>query len=193
MSCLEALIDLEKSRLEKSVRRDEFETLDLNRAFELWLTSLAACPSLDRSFSSSSSSVSDDCFQRPGEIRFADTLRIDGRVTANVCSEKGMLIVSEGGDVDADISVDVALIQGLVRGRIKAKSVKLAATAQVIGSIDAPSLTIEAGAVFEGYATSASASLRAEIDKVESLRPAFPEADSIGAEDAQAKALAVGA
>jgi len=88
----------------------------------------------------------------PGEFRFEGTLRVDCYVTGLVRSQTGTLIVSETGEVDSDLFVAVAFIDGLVRGDIKAtERVELSSSARVIGNIDTPALAMQPGAVFEGH------------------------------------------
>lgn len=88
----------------------------------------------------------------PGEFRFEGGLRVDGYVTGLVRSQTGILMVSETGEVDTDLFVPVAIVDGLVRGDIKAtERVELGRTARVMGNIETPSLSVQPGAVFEGH------------------------------------------
>jgi len=88
----------------------------------------------------------------PGEFRFEGTLQVDGYVTGLVRSYTGTLVVSEAGEVNTDLFVPVAIIDGLVRGDIKATvRVEMGSSAKVIGNIETPSLRIQPGAVFEGH------------------------------------------
>lgn len=86
-----------------------------------------------------------------GDAEFKGMLRIDGRFTGRVRSEKGSLIVSAGGVVEANIEVASAKINGTVNGDIIATGrVELGRSARVNGNIQTPALVIEEGAVFEG-------------------------------------------
>jgi len=86
-----------------------------------------------------------------GEATFRGMLRIDGRLSGNINSQDGTLIVGTGGQVDADIEVAVAIIHGAVNGDIIAtKRIEIGRSSRVIGNIQAPTLTIEPGAIFEG-------------------------------------------
>ena len=86
-----------------------------------------------------------------GDAEFKGMLRIDGRFTGRVRSEKGSLIVSAGGVVEANIEVASAKINGTVRGDIVATGrVEFGRAARVNGNIQTPALVIEEGAVFEG-------------------------------------------
>ncbi|HEX8190429.1 MAG TPA: polymer-forming cytoskeletal protein, partial [Pyrinomonadaceae bacterium] len=55
-----------------------------------------------------------------GDAEFKGMLRIDGRFTGRVRSEKGSLIVSAGGVVEANVEVASAKINGTVNGDIVA-------------------------------------------------------------------------
>jgi len=177
----------------ESAGGDEFADLDIRASFEAWLESLRHFQTLDETFISSSSSVSDYGTDTAGAIRFASALRIGGRVAVNIYSERGILVVTEFAHVDADISVDIAVINGLVRGNIRGKSgVQLGAKARVIGNIDTPSLTIAEGAIFEGRASSISDPGPAGIDDLDSsMTEAFSDPDLTAAENSEEEAIAV--
>ena len=86
-----------------------------------------------------------------GDAEFKGMLRIDGRFTGRVRSEKGSLIVSAGGVVEANIEVASAKINGTVNGDINATGrIELGRSARVYGNLQTPSLVIEEGAIFEG-------------------------------------------
>ncbi|HEV2799677.1 MAG TPA: polymer-forming cytoskeletal protein [Pyrinomonadaceae bacterium] len=86
-----------------------------------------------------------------GEANFKGMLRVDGHLSGRVSSQDGTLIVSTGGQVDADVAVSVAQIYGTVIGNITAtKRIELGRVAKVTGDIQTPALVIEQGAVFEG-------------------------------------------
>ncbi|HLL71975.1 MAG TPA: polymer-forming cytoskeletal protein [Pyrinomonadaceae bacterium] len=86
-----------------------------------------------------------------GEANFKGMLRVDGHLSGRVSSQDGTLIVSTGGQVDADVEVSVAQIYGTVVGNVTAtKRIELGRVAKVTGDIQTPALVIENGAVFEG-------------------------------------------
>ena len=118
----------------------------------------------------------------PGEFRFEGTLQVDCYITGLVRSCTGTLVVSETGEVSTDLFVPVAIIDGLVRGDIKAtQRVEMGSSAKVLGNIETPSLRIEPGAVFEGHCHFVQSSGRlvnepdrqspAEIHRLSVLRP----------------------
>ena len=86
-----------------------------------------------------------------GEASFKSMLRVDGRFSGRITSGTGTLIVGAGGQVDANIEVDVCTIHGIVNGDITAgQRIELGRAAKFNGNIQTPSLVIEQGAVFEG-------------------------------------------
>ena len=86
-----------------------------------------------------------------GETNFQMMLRVDGHLTGTVTSDGGTLIVGTNGQVDANVSVGVATINGVVNGDVIAsEKIHLGRTAKVMGNVATPRLVIEEGAVFEG-------------------------------------------
>ncbi|CDM64074.1 bactofilin family protein [Pyrinomonas methylaliphatogenes] len=86
-----------------------------------------------------------------GEATFKALLRVDGHLSGRISSPDGTLIVSTGGQVDADIEVAVAIINGTVNGDIIAsKRIEMGRAAKVTGNIQTPALVVENGAIFEG-------------------------------------------
>lgn len=86
-----------------------------------------------------------------GETNFQAMLRVDGHLVGSVTSESGTLLVGSNGQVDANIAVSSAVVNGVVNGDIIAtERVQLGRTARVIGNIQTPRIVIEDGAVFEG-------------------------------------------
>ena len=96
-----------------------------------------------------------------GEVRFAEELRVDGRIDGKILSENGRLLVGETGAIDAEIRVGVASISGTVTGTLLAsKKVEIHSTGRFYGNIHSPALIIEEGAVFEGHCAMESGSAR---------------------------------
>ncbi len=86
-----------------------------------------------------------------GETSFQAMLRVDGHLTGRVSSETGTLIVGGSGQVDANIAVAAAVINGVVNGDIIAsEKLQLGRTARVVGNIQSPRLVLEDGATLEG-------------------------------------------
>ena len=120
-----------------------------------------------------------------GETNFQAMLRIDGHLTGTVTSENGTLIVGSSGQVDADIMVSAAMINGTVNGDIiTTERLELGRTARVMGNIQTPRLTIEDGAILEGGCTMLKAKEAVEKRKTELISPvAKEEFSSYGVED----------
>ena len=86
-----------------------------------------------------------------GETAFQAMLRVDGHLIGTVASETGTLIVGTNGQVDANITVAAAMINGTVNGDIYAtEKLQLGRTARVMGNIQSPRLIVEEGAILEG-------------------------------------------
>ncbi len=86
-----------------------------------------------------------------GETDFHAMLRVDGHLIGTVSSETGTLIVGTNGQVDANILVAAAMINGTVNGDIVAtEKLHLGRTARVLGNIHSPRLIVEEGAILEG-------------------------------------------
>jgi cytoskeletal protein CcmA (bactofilin family) len=85
-----------------------------------------------------------------GELRFRDTFRVDGRVRGKIVSDH-TLIIGETGRVEADIDCGVVSIHGFVVGHVKGRErIELLSGARVQGTLVAPKLLIEDGALFQG-------------------------------------------
>lgn len=86
-----------------------------------------------------------------GETEFHAMLRVDGHLIGTVSSDTGTLIIGTNGQVDANILVAAAMINGTVNGDILAtEKLHLGRTARVMGNIQSPRLIVEEGAVLEG-------------------------------------------
>lgn len=107
-----------------------------------------------------------------GETNFQAMLRIDGHLTGTVTSENGTLIVGSSGQVDADIMVSAAMVNGTVNGDIiTTERLELGRTARVMGNIQTPRLTIEDGAILEGGCNMIKAKEDVEKRKIEMITP----------------------
>jgi cytoskeletal protein CcmA (bactofilin family) len=85
-----------------------------------------------------------------GELRFRDTLRIDGHLKGKIVSDN-TLIVGESGHVEADIDCGVVSIRGTVLGRVHGRQrIELLAGSKVQATLVSPKLVIEDGAFFQG-------------------------------------------
>jgi cytoskeletal protein CcmA (bactofilin family) len=87
-----------------------------------------------------------------GKLTFEGTVRIDGKFTGTIVTND-VLVVGEGAKINAEINCGTVVVHGEITGNVKAKNaVELHHPAKVRGNIEAPSLMIEKGVMFEGQA-----------------------------------------
>ncbi len=83
-----------------------------------------------------------------GDLNSNGEIQIDGTVKGDIKAH--MLTVGEQGKVDGSTVAETVRIFGTVNGRVQAKTVRLDKSARVTADITHETLTIEAGAYFEG-------------------------------------------
>ena len=153
-------LTLEDSPLNQSCTSGEFADLlpATSSYFEAWLENLKPAlesdqtPSQPVRLTAAAEPVPGEFrFEGRLEGRFEGTLYIDGYATGFLRSLTGTLIIGESGEVESDIVVATAIIDGILRGDIHAtERVELQSHARVFGNIESPALSIHPGAVFEG-------------------------------------------
>jgi cytoskeletal protein CcmA (bactofilin family) len=85
-----------------------------------------------------------------GNFSSKESIRIDGTVVGEVRCEK-RLVIGETGKVEGNIFAEEATIKGVIDGTLNVKkSLHLESTANISGSIQAGSLSVEEGALFNG-------------------------------------------
>jgi cytoskeletal protein CcmA (bactofilin family) len=85
-----------------------------------------------------------------GKLYCRGASRIGGKIEGEIVSENS-LVIEEGAEIFANIQAEEAVIQGYVKGRIRAsKRVELCANARFDGDIASPSLIVREGAQFNG-------------------------------------------
>ena len=85
-----------------------------------------------------------------GELSFKGTLCIDGKFEGHI-KTGDVLIVSETGDINADIEAGTVVCKGKVKGNILAsQKVEMHPNSKVIGNVTTPSINIEIGAILDG-------------------------------------------
>jgi cytoskeletal protein CcmA (bactofilin family) len=87
-----------------------------------------------------------------GEIKFADTLRVDGKITGKVVSDNE-LIVGETGEIDAEIEVGSISVTGKISGSATIKNkIEIHRNGAVRADLQlhGPNLIIEEGGILEG-------------------------------------------
>lgn len=86
-----------------------------------------------------------------GDLSFTGSFRIDGNFKGTINSDS-ILIVGENGNVEADINVGYLIINGEVKGTIRAgEKVEINANGRVIGTVMTPKLMVEEGAYLETH------------------------------------------
>jgi cytoskeletal protein CcmA (bactofilin family) len=85
-----------------------------------------------------------------GKLSFTGTVRIDGRFKGEIYTE-GTLIVGETALIQSNVHVTHIIISGEIRGNIVAdKRIEIHAPGKVFGNIQAPTVVIDEGVIFEG-------------------------------------------
>jgi cytoskeletal protein CcmA (bactofilin family) len=85
-----------------------------------------------------------------GELRFSNTLRIDGNFHGSIVGED-RLIIGEQAVVHADIKVGEIEIRGQVFGKVEVqRQAEILPTGFLRGDLHSAALIIQAGATFEG-------------------------------------------
>lgn len=85
-----------------------------------------------------------------GKLAFSGAVRIDGQFKGEIFAE-GTLVVGETAKIESTIRVSHIIISGEVRGNIIAeKRIEIHAPGKVFGNIQAPTVIIDEGVIFEG-------------------------------------------
>ena len=90
-----------------------------------------------------------------GKMVFERSTRIHGSLVGEVLAGDGSLfIVGETGMIQGNIRGDEIVIDGFVKGDVTAsKRVAISSSGRLVGNIEAPSISIDFGAYFEGSTT----------------------------------------
>ena len=101
-----------------------------------------------------------------GTLEFQGTIRLDGKVTGNIKSNEGTLIVGEKAFVDARVEVGIAVIMGEVKGTVDAtERIEVYPPGRVIGDIQAPVISIDEGGMFNGNCVMKNQSVASDTKK----------------------------
>ena len=85
-----------------------------------------------------------------GELSFKGSLCIDGKFEGKI-NTNDTLIITQDGNIEANIQAGTVICEGLVKGNIVASTkVELRPNSNVIGDVHSPSLTIQVGAKLDG-------------------------------------------
>ncbi len=86
-----------------------------------------------------------------GDISSSEDMTIEGQVVGSISMQDGELLVAPSANVRADAQAKRLKIQGTFAGDIAASErVELATTANVQGTLLAPAIVVQDGAVFNG-------------------------------------------
>jgi cytoskeletal protein CcmA (bactofilin family) len=86
-----------------------------------------------------------------GKLTFSGAVRIDGRFSGEIVTDD-VLVVGEGAEVKATVEVGSLILNGTLRGNVRAKrAVELHAPARLYGDIETPAIVINHGVLFEGH------------------------------------------
>ena len=86
-----------------------------------------------------------------GTVKFDNILKVDGKFEGEMITENGELIVGKTGTVKASAKVKNASIEGRLEGDVVAtEKVELKHNAQLFGDLQARTLVIEEGVIFNG-------------------------------------------
>jgi cytoskeletal protein CcmA (bactofilin family) len=81
-----------------------------------------------------------------GKILFSGDARIEGTARGEVHGD-GTLVIAKTGLAEANVSVDRLIVEGALRGDVRAKSgVEIAAGARLEGRLETPKLRVADGA-----------------------------------------------
>jgi len=84
-----------------------------------------------------------------GTLKFSGSFQIDGRFNGKIDSNS-ILIIGENGKVESDIKIGVIIVNGEVKGNIRAKErVEINSKGRVVGTITTPRLIVKDGANLE--------------------------------------------
>ena len=84
-----------------------------------------------------------------GEVFGNSVIRVDGKITGNVKTDKG-IILGEKGVIQGNIDTKYAIIYGTVNGNVKVQQLEIKKTGKVNGDIRTETLEIELGAQYNG-------------------------------------------
>jgi cytoskeletal protein CcmA (bactofilin family) len=106
-----------------------------------------------------------------GTIKFDNVLKVDGKFEGEMITSDGELIVGKTGTVKASAKVKNASIEGRLEGDIVATGkVELKHKAQLLGDLQARTLVIEEGVIFNGQCNVNPDGTKFEKQNMETLK-----------------------
>lgn len=89
-----------------------------------------------------------------GDVKFSGGLHLDGKIVGNVHaenSEPSVLVVSERGCIEGDVSVSFAIINGTIKGNVYAtEKLELSGKARIFGDVHYNLLEMASGSEVNG-------------------------------------------
>jgi cytoskeletal protein CcmA (bactofilin family) len=86
-----------------------------------------------------------------GDVTSQEDMTVHGKVNGQITMQQGALVVAPTGTAEANVQGSKITVHGKVAGDIAAtEKVELTETANVTGTITAPSLVLQDGAMFNG-------------------------------------------
>lgn len=88
-----------------------------------------------------------------GKLTFQGQVRIDGKFSGQIFTRgpDDSLVVGDTARIQAELNVGTVIIYGTVEGNVKAnRAIELKKNGRVKGNIEAPTLSVEPGSIFEG-------------------------------------------
>ena len=111
-------------------------------------TSAPEAAAAPRSNGSATQSIINHDLKIKGDLMCDGDIQINGQVEGDVQSRS--ITIGESADVRGTISSDTIRVCGSFNGQLKGQSVVLAKTAKLTGDVTHQTLSVEAGAFFEG-------------------------------------------
>lgn len=108
-----------------------------------------------------------------GTVYSEGEIQLDGAVEGDV--RAGSLTLGENASIKGEVEADLAVIHGHLVGSLRAREVRLAATSRIEGDIIHSTLSIEAGAYFEGQCRRADDPLSEKSSRNTAAAPAQPK------------------
>lgn len=119
-----------------------------------------------------------------GDLRFAENVRLEGRVEGQICAGK-TVIVGEHAEIDASVEAETLEVYGTIVGDIRvSRRTILHKTARVEGEIQTAGIVVEEGARFKGCIVIGPE--EADLPRPHAL-PDIPPLDAVRAEPARTR------
>jgi cytoskeletal protein CcmA (bactofilin family) len=99
-----------------------------------------------------------------GNLSCQGAIQVDGRINGDI--EGQSLVIGQGAEVKGVVTAAEATVHGKMQGEIRAKTVRIMSTGEMMGDILHQSLAVEAGARIEGNLR------RTDLQRAEQARPA---------------------